>query len=105
MCDKCSRGKCHSEPTENEPLLIECVSCGGVGCEHCGTGPFEGFVRYSQCPSKSLDSKLVTLVTEAENMRRGILPEAGGSNNQSAWFMNAASFFLSERDTLSPPMF
>ena len=74
-----------------EPILIECPTCSGLGCESCSDGDFS----IDGCPN-SFCSEMVPAIEMIELFAQGLPPVSGGSLDQSAWFVAAARQFKSE---------
>ena len=94
ICKSCTGSKCCEQ---YQQLEIECPECDGVGCEKnenknhsvaespgCKNGRF----NLDQCPQDFIRDYVSTfrLVDLFEN---GIPPVAGGSLDQTLWFLNA----------------
>lgn len=97
VCGRCdSAGKCVDKPTKAEPLRQQCVSCGGVAGGDCPACDGRGYVVYEDCPRKSLDRATFDLLRFCHLAKRGALPIGGGTLDQSQWFLDAYSLYLSE---------
>ena len=92
ICKHCTGQKCIDEPTEESPLQVECVSCGGYGCEACE----RGYVCYTSCPSRQVPQELISLVMEADLLKKGLAPDAGGLRDQDAKFVHMSYKYYSE---------
>jgi hypothetical protein len=64
---------------------MECISCDGVGCEDC----IEGRVQISGCPKKYC-REVVPAISLIDLFQKGLPPIAGGTLDQSVWFIEAA---------------
>ena len=72
---------------------MECVSCGGNGCNECdNTGRF----RITDCPLKDVTAEVRQLIRLAELFEKGLPPVAGGVLDQGQNFIEAAEFVFSE---------
>jgi hypothetical protein len=76
---------------EGDEAELECPSCFGKGCEKCDDGNF--FI--SGCPNKYCN-EVINAVNLIDLFEKGLPPIAGGSLDQSVWFMEAASFIQAE---------
>jgi len=77
-------------PSEAIPIDVACPRCEEAGCDDCdGAGTFS----LTSCPKKMLDWELVQVIRYAELFGKGLPPVAGGSLDQSAWFINLHSFY------------
>jgi len=85
LCRDCSGKKCRDKGTVNEPVFVECPTCGGHGCESCGeTGDFS----VVGCPSEFCSDTAATIEL-IDLFNDGLPPIAGGVLDQSAWFISA----------------
>ena len=75
------------KPTPLEPLAIECAVCGGVGCDDCSGGQ----KLYTSCPKDVLTQEVVRVGNLSDFFDSGVLPEAGGLNDQDAKFVSYMS--------------
>jgi len=75
--------------TVSEPLLIDCVTCDGAGCDDCKQ---YGSQQVIGCPNEVSKSARPVLRL-IDLYKNGILPVAGGALDQSAWFLNAVQYF------------
>ncbi len=91
LCKSCRGGKCH-EITDTVRIEIPCTECEGRGCDHCDRGSYV----LDDCPKATVGMDIVNLVRCADLTEKGLPPIAGGSLDQSHWFMEAASYFWSE---------
>lgn len=96
VCGLCTTSRCHNEPTEMEPLMIECALCGSDGCDECK----DGYIVYSSCPSRRLGRDVIDLVHDSEMYEKGIPPVSGGSHEQDAWFINASRKYLEHKSEM-----
>lgn len=92
LCGGCG-ARCVDPPTELEPLAIACPECEEQGCEACGD---TGRIELTGCPRQFVDLELYQLVKLVDWFEKGVPPVAGGSLNQSEWFLNFASLLTSE---------
>ena len=84
LCIECG-DKCKDEGTDAQPIDCECPNCGGHGCEHCDQGNF----RVIGCPNRYCSDMAQT--TELVDLfHSGMPPVAGGSMDQTVWFIEAA---------------
>jgi len=96
VCGGCTRVRCHDEPTEMEPLIIEFVICSGEGCEQCG----DGYVKYTGCPQRSIPIKMIQMASMSSFAEEGMLPDAGGLNDQDSYFIDFYSKLRSYRNQI-----
>lgn len=76
-------------------MTIACTRCDENGCEDCGQ---LGYVELPGCPKKYAGKEMADLVMYAELMQKGLPPVTGGVLDQSASFIEAATFYWSEID-------
>lgn len=88
LCRSCTGNECRDKGTESEPIDIECPSCSGEGCDECN----RGLVRIDGCP-QSYCRDMAYTVRLADLFDKGLPPVAGGSLDQSAWFLDAVGIF------------
>lgn len=101
LCAECIGGRCKDAPTQAMPTSIECPECGGFGtindrgdeCQHCSGGHFD----LTTCPYRFCGSHL-ELSHFAGLAENGLLPEAGGLNDQANWFIQAHKYLISQRN-------
>lgn len=86
-----------NEPSPLSPLVIECPTCGGSGCESCGD---RGSFELAECPVAFAGSETWELIGLVDLYRRGLPPVAGGSLDQTAWFNAAARRVWGEHQRL-----
>ena len=84
VCNLCVNGSCVDEPSELEPLTIECEVCRGLGCDLCRGGQ----VVYTSCPQKEVSSKILDVVSVCDVFEYGVMPKSGGLDDQDAFFVN-----------------
>lgn len=93
LCQTCSRNRCQFEPTKEMPIQIPCIECDESGltidrkpCEACdGTGFFE----VAKCPKEYVGHRVSVASNGLSYLDKGILPDAGGLNDQLAWTVAA----------------
>lgn len=88
---------------------IECPSCGGTGgnrplptsergdCDFCQGS---GFKEYRRCPRIVVDGDTIRFMRAASLVEFGILPAAGGSQDQSNGFNEALGFYFGVKNEL-----
>ncbi len=85
--------KCKDKPTPQLPIIGTCPSCGGNGCADCKeTGTFE----LTQCPIEWLEDEIWHMIELAELYEKGLPPVAGGSLDQTAYFIRFARMVMNE---------
>lgn len=94
VCGSCS-GRCVNAPTRNEPLMIACPCCDEYGCEDCS---WQGYYYIDTCPKQTIDLPLYYAAKLANYFEKGMLPVAGGTLNQAAWFLDFANLLKYETD-------
>jgi len=72
--------------------VLECPSCGGRGCEGCDGGEW----ALTSCPREFVDAELWEVIGYAELYRKGCPPVAGGSLDQTRWFVQASRLIWAE---------
>jgi hypothetical protein len=70
---------------------MECLSCGGVGCDECT----EGRIAIQGCP-KQYCREIVPSISLIDLFQKGLPPVAGGTLDQSVWFLEAAKILGNE---------
>lgn len=85
LCRHCTGKRCNDLGTEQEPIEIECSDCNGQGCDLCN----HGMVNVSGCP-KDFCYPVATATRLVDLFDKGLPPVAGGSLDQSVWFLEAA---------------
>ena len=96
LCLSC-HGQCRDIVTEEDYALIDCPHCNGEQCEKCGG---EGTFRLSQCPRSYVDASMTDVVNIAALASKGSYPVAGGTLDQSAWFIQAMQTLESDINQL-----
>lgn len=76
-----------------ESSEFECVSCGGRGCEKCND---TGVWTFDGCPHEIIERKTWTTLHLIDLATDGLWPMAGGSLDQTEWFMKAFSYMARE---------
>ena len=73
---------------------MECVGCGGLGCDECGG---VGSVDIADCPMNLIDRRTQEFIEYAElYIDHGLPPVAGGSLDQAASFLAGCRFVAGE---------
>lgn len=86
------RGKsCRDLSTPEQPIEIHCPACDGEGCDECG----DGWFQIDGCPSEYA-ADLGNTLRLVDLFKKGLPPVAGGSLDQSAWFVSVANRLESE---------
>lgn len=96
VCGGCGKaGRCVDKPTPLEPLRMQCVACGGApeGCEACAG---RGHIVFTDCPQKALNRETYDFLRLCHLSKRGALPVGGGTLDQTQWFLEGYSLYLSE---------
>lgn len=68
--------------------MVACPACEETGCQRC---EHQGYFYLSECPKQLVDSELYRMTRLAAYLENGLPPVAGGSLDQSAWFMEFVS--------------
>ena len=79
-----------------EPLALSCMACGGSGCSGCKQ---MGEVLINHCPQLELDEEILELIGLAELFQKGLPPVAGGTLDQTPWFLQFARCVFNELTT------
>lgn len=93
LCRECKPGACVDCPTSESPLEIDCPRCGGKGCPECDDA---GQFALEQCPFTAVPRHVFRAIDLADLYAKGLPPVAGGSLDQSAWFVELANFSFAE---------
>jgi hypothetical protein len=96
VCAKCRNGRCVDEPSEAEPLEIECPACGGDGCACCGGG----WVSISQCPQRWLGGWPAQFVRYADLFKQGRGIAGSCVMDETNHFIEMYTFYCSDFDRL-----
>jgi hypothetical protein len=72
--------------------MIECVNCGGLGCESCEGGR----IIIDRCPQEMVGSQMQSAINLVGFAERNLFPEAGGALDQSQYFLNLFSIMQTE---------
>jgi hypothetical protein len=99
VCAEC-RYECADEPSEESafyPPGITCPECDGRGCAGCR---FTGNARITCCPRKLVTGDVLAILESADDARKGFLPVAGGTLDQTAAAMEAIRFIWRYEDSL-----
>ena len=86
LCKDCVAGKCVDEPSEREPVRIECNRCNGGGCQACDKN---GWWLLTSCPQQLIDGDMCDLLNLADLYEKGLPPIAGGALDQSKAFTDS----------------
>lgn len=90
----------HDPPSPRSPLLVICPRCNekDAECESCGgTGRF----RVTDDPRRAVPGMAYQVSHLAElYLDKGLPLVAGGMLDQPAWFVDAASFCVSDRERI-----
>ena len=84
LCKGCG-AECSDPPTPSTPILMRCPACAGKGCASCG----DGHIRVTSCPRECVGREHADAMLAARFAKAGILPEAGGLNDQAACLVDA----------------
>lgn len=95
LCRNCTDKECRDLGTKQEPIEIECVTCGGVGCENCN----QGVVAIIGCPSRACTG-VGSVCQLIDLFDKGLPPIAGGALDQSASFLAAVSILHNEESRI-----
>jgi len=91
LCRSCSATQCRTISTQEDPIDIECPSCGGHGCDKCN----DGYTRIDGCPTAYCAS-IYTALDVIDMINKGHLPTSGGTMDQSASIIHATHWFNNE---------
>lgn len=96
MCGECGgeRG-CLSERGIPPGAIFQCTECGGRGCEACGD---TGRWRPQTCPARFVTPDIWEALALADAARSGAWPLAGGTLDQTRWFVEFCRFAWNEID-------
>ena len=81
------------------PLEVVCTECDGDDpeCESCDG---QGVFLVTQCPTKEIGEDISDMCPLADLFKEGLPPCAGGSRDQSHWFVQAASRLCSDENKI-----
>ncbi len=93
FCKNCSGSHCiaTAEPDWQKPEAA-CPTCDGRGCDDCQGGWF----TVEGCPSRYV-GEMWQVITMAELMDKGLLPDPGGLLDQCHWFIEAAKWYKNDQ--------
>ena len=91
LCNHCTDKHCEDIGSDATPLLIECQACDGRGCDDCN----HGRVKIDGCPQKYC-REIVAAIQLIDLFGKGLPPVAGGTLDQSVWFLEAVKVLSSE---------
>ena len=84
-----------NEPTQVEPLEMQCLECDGKGCKACEG---KGVVYITSCPKKAVTATALAVLAVVESPH---LPVVGGILDQTTWYQSAVEFVNSEKASWS----
>lgn len=87
----CSGG-CRNVVTAEQVAEIECVACGGAGCDHCT----QGYFVLSECPQEYIGAEIIGDINIVAACENGVLPVAGGLLDQSQYYLELSNAMKSE---------
>jgi len=93
ICSGCGPSTCRNKATETSPRRIACPLCNEAGCDECDN---EGHFEIVGCPQRAIDRDVIDFLTYADFAKQGTFPVAGGTLDQSSWFLQATQFLLAE---------
>ncbi len=93
LCKSCTRNHCNNLPSKDLPLMLGCPSCDESGCEACDN---QGYIEITDCPKDYVGHRVSSAANLAAWVSKGILPEAGGMNDQDAWFVSVQNALESD---------
>lgn len=77
--------ECKDRPQEGEADYLQCPTCRGTGCSNCK----DGFIELTKCHNVEC-REMIDVASLIELFENGLPPVAGGSLDQTAWFLDAA---------------
>lgn len=80
---------------EQAYIFIDCPCCNGFGCEHCEDGRF----KLTQCGIEYVGPEIWEAI-RAASVAEHHLPKAGGTMDQSKWFVDVWIAFSNEKSKL-----
>lgn len=90
----CDHGpKC--ELSEDNWLQVECPICKGYGCSDCD----DGYFKLTECARKYVSEEIWSGLKYA-SVAEHHLPKAGGTADQSAWFLDLWITYTNEKSKL-----
>lgn len=85
-------------PTEREPAMMACPSCDARDSQ-CPTCGGVGRLRVTEDPHNTVPLRYFKIAQYAEMyIDNGLPPVAGGTLDQSNWFVSAATFCSNDKD-------
>lgn len=73
--------------------MLPCVNCSDGSCGDCDV---RGKMRITRCPLEYVTPDVLDVIRCAELYEKGLPPVAGGSLDQTRWFVCAADFIFKE---------
>ena len=93
VCKNCpGLAKCRDIPTAAEPLVMQCLSCDGTGCDECD----HGTIDIACCPMLLVTEDVLEVMEYAELYEKGLPPVAGGALDQAKSFTDACRIIWQE---------
>ena len=90
LCKHCTASECKDKVQEGEADLMECPSCRGTGCENC----VNGWIKLTGCHNETCN-EMIDVSNLIDLFESGMPPVAGGSLDQTAWFIEAVTVLKS----------
>ncbi len=98
LCKSCG-SQCRDAPDELNSIEIECVVCDGLDtdCQACGGG---GRFAVDRCPREFVGGEVTDAINLISHAEKGNFPVAGGTLDQSAWFMGVMDRLQSDQSKI-----
>ncbi len=94
MCSDCVDGKCGAScPSAKQPQAVDCPGCDEKGCGHCNDGSF----YLTECPQLFAGEMVDAIQLVDMHKEHGMPPIAGGSLDQSKYYLNLYDETLKQR--------
>jgi hypothetical protein len=86
-------------PTPESPALLTCPTCDGKS-DDCSECEGQGHVSITCCPNRIIGEDGWAIIGASRMAEKGILPQGGGSNDQSIACMEGIRYAWQEQEAM-----